>query len=66
MADMNRSIARTHGLPENTPPDKLLAHIRSLRLLDEFEKKPPEERERLLQELEKGGADQTVGKKEPL
>jgi hypothetical protein len=52
IAEMNRPIARRYGLPEDTPPDKLLAHIRSLNLVREFEKKPIEERERVLRELE--------------
>jgi hypothetical protein len=52
MAEVTRSIARTYGLPEDAPPDKLLAHMRSQRLLTEFEKSTPEQRERLLHELE--------------
>jgi hypothetical protein len=50
--ETNRRIARINGLPEDTPPDELLWHMRSKRLVAEFERKSPEERDRIIRELE--------------
>ena len=52
IAEMNKPIARRYGLPEDTPPETLLAHMRSQKLLAEFERKSPEEREAVLRGLE--------------
>lgn len=63
MEEMMRSSLRMHGLPEDMPLEEALIHMRARRLVRELEKKPVEERERFLRELENDANEASEKKK---